>query len=233
MLARAGIEAGTNSNSTRSEVPTDDREVPCTVTGNPLRLHGEGGLFDQHEAQPVVRDLGALALVVAAPLLGTADPGDGLPTVEEQRWLRVLLLLELDDEPEVRPVPVDGQRRSARPRRRGVTAQPVEPRLRGPGYAKRLVAQVEDVALAGVGTSGAESSRSVLRFALRLLLRLLRRQPDPRRDTEHHIQPAVGRQFDPEALLAPHPARRASPVGLSVPRPTVTPTTPLHPGRNP
>lgn len=59
----------------------------------------------------MLRDQGALALVVQAALLAAADPRHRIPTVEESRRLRVLLLLELDGELQIRPVAVYGQRR--------------------------------------------------------------------------------------------------------------------------
>lgn len=96
---------------------TDNREVPCAVTSDPLRLHREGGLLDHDELHPVFGDLGALAFVIAAALLGAADSGDCLAPVEERRWLRVLLLLELNDEPQLRPVPVNRELFTAGPRR--------------------------------------------------------------------------------------------------------------------
>ena len=39
--------------------------------------------------------------------------------------------------------------------------------------------------------AGIEAGTNSNWLALRLLLRLLRRRPDPRQDTEHHMKPAV------------------------------------------
>lgn len=50
----------TGSATVRVEVLTDDRKVPCAVTGDPLRLHREGGLLDHDELHPVLGDLGGL-----------------------------------------------------------------------------------------------------------------------------------------------------------------------------
>lgn len=79
----ASCTTSMGSATTRVELLTDNREVTGAVTGDPLRLHREDGLLDHDELHPVCGDLGALTFVVATALLGAADPGDCLATVEE------------------------------------------------------------------------------------------------------------------------------------------------------
>lgn len=87
------------------------------VTVDLPRLQNGLRLLDHHNPQAVLGDEGALALVVAAALLTATHPRDGVPAVEERGRRRVLLLLELDDQPKVGSEAVDGELGPTRPPR--------------------------------------------------------------------------------------------------------------------
>lgn len=55
------------------EVPTDNAEIPPSVTSDAPRLQNERGLLDHHQPQPVLRDQRACAGVVEAALLAAAE----------------------------------------------------------------------------------------------------------------------------------------------------------------
>ena len=160
-IARGEIscERRPRSQSSR-QVLTSDGDVPGVITHDPFRLHLESGFIDDDEPESVFRNEPALARVVDSPLLAAADPGDRLTAVEEVVRLRVLLLLELDDEPQSLPVSVNREREAASPVGRRVPTQPIEPGLTVPGGPEYLVAQIEDVVLVGMRSAGHESELS-------------------------------------------------------------------------
>ncbi|WP_292885840.1 hypothetical protein [Microbacterium sp.] len=92
----------------------DDVEIGDAVARDALRSDQERRLLDHDEAQRVLRYQLPLAGVIQAALLAPSDTGHRLTTVEERRRLRVLLLLELDDESERRPVSVYRKLRAER-----------------------------------------------------------------------------------------------------------------------
>ena len=105
-----------------------------------FRTAPHGDVFDYHEPQTMLGDQSTLARVVEAALFSAADPRDGLAAVEQGRRLRVLFLLEFDDQSQARPVPVDGKPRAPAPFGRRVSSEPVEGRLTAPPRPEDLVA---------------------------------------------------------------------------------------------
>ncbi len=78
---------------------------------------------------------------------------------EQRGDLGVLLLLELDHEPQRRPVPVDGEPASPPGRRRHVSDKPRERRLPLGANPDHLVAEVENVVLIAVGALAHDAYR--------------------------------------------------------------------------
>lgn len=95
-----------------------------------------------------------LPVVVDPPLLAAVHTGDSPSTIEERRGSRVLLLLELNDELEARPIAIDWEPCTEWARGRWITAQPVECRLTTTGLTENLIAQIEHVMLIGCRTDG-------------------------------------------------------------------------------
>jgi hypothetical protein len=79
-----------------------------------------------------------LPLIVEAALHPTVNAADrqAIGLVEVFDGLPMLILVHLDDQPELRPDSVKRKRRSSRPRRAWVASAPVEPHLPG-GLAPR------------------------------------------------------------------------------------------------
>lgn len=123
----------------------DDGDVALMIAHDPVGLGRELRLVDHDEPDTLLRQDLRLSLVVEPPLLATRHTGDGRATVEQRDGHGVLLLLELDDEPQRRPIPVDGEPASPSGRRRHVTDKPQERRLSLPADPDHLVAEVENI----------------------------------------------------------------------------------------
>lgn len=90
------------------------REVALAMPDKPLRLHSEGELVDDDESEPVGRDEPSRAFILNASLISPSDTRHGVPSIEERPRHGVLLLVELDDEPQSRPVAIDREPHTCR-----------------------------------------------------------------------------------------------------------------------
>ena len=129
------------------------------VADDLVGLRRELRLVDHDEPDTLLRQDLLLPLVVELALLTTGHPGDGRAPVEKRDGHGVLLLLELDHEPQRRPIPVDREPASPSGRRGHVTDKPQERRLSLPADPDYLVAEVENVVLITVGALAPDAYR--------------------------------------------------------------------------